>query len=130
MGTLSVAPLVLLVDDEPDQVEMYQLSLEEAGFRVATAYRGNVAVERACQLQPDAIVLDVRLPDLSGWEVCAMLKADPRTEHAPIIILTAAASPTLGEQASAAGCATHLLKPCFPEQLIEALRVTMRAGQA
>lgn len=130
MAAPSVGPLVLLVDDEPDQVEMYQLDLEDAGFRVATAYRGNEAVERARKFRPDAIVLDVRLPDLSGWDVCGLLKADPHTEHIPIIILTAAASPTLGEQASAAGCAVHLLKPCFPEQLIEALRVVMRVPQA
>jgi CheY-like chemotaxis protein len=109
---------------------MYQLGLEDAGFRVATAYRADEALDRARKLRPDAIVLDVRLPDLSGWDVCGVLKADPRTEHVPIIILTAAASPTLGAQASAAGCAAYLLKPCFPEQLIEALRVVMRAPQA
>jgi CheY-like chemotaxis protein len=122
--------LVLLVDDEPDQVEMYRLGLEDAGFRVATAYRGDEAVERARKFRPDAIVLDVRLPDLSGWDVCSVLKADLGTEHIPIIILTAAASPTLDAQASAAGCAAYLLKPCFPERLIEALRVVMRAPQA
>jgi two-component system cell cycle response regulator DivK len=114
--------LVLLVDDEPDQIDMYRFSLEIAGFRVAPAYRGSEAIQRAGQLQPDVIVLDVRLPDMTGWDVCKQLKADRLTAHIPIVILTAAASPTAGQRSLSAGCAAFLLKPCFPETLIETLR--------
>lgn len=120
--TSESGPLVLLVDDEPDQVEMYQLSLEQAGFRVVVAYNGSDATGRARDSHPDIVVLDVRLPDLSGWDVCGVLKTDPQTEHIPIVILTAAASSTLGEQAAAARCAAFLLKPCFPDQLIRTIR--------
>jgi CheY-like chemotaxis protein len=114
--------LVLLVDDEPDQVEMYQLGLELAGYDVVCAYTGGEGVMRAREHPPAAIVLDLRLPDMSGWDVCAALKADPATARIPIIVLTAAAVSTLPEQAAAAGCAAYLLKPCFPDQLARVVR--------
>jgi len=114
--------LVLLVDDEVDQVEMYRLGLEAAAFRVIAAHTGADAVVRARDHQPHAIVLDLRLPDMTGWEVCSLLKNDPQTERIPIVILTAAVEPSLAEQAAAAGCVTHLLKPCFPDDLSRTLR--------
>ena len=119
---LYLPSLVLLVDDEPDQVEMYQLALELAGFDVVVAYNGADALERARTRLPAAIVLDIRLPDMSGWDVSAALKTDPRTRGIPVIVLTAAASPTLARQAREAGCAAHLLKPCFPDDLARTIR--------
>lgn len=113
---------MLLVDDEPDQVEMYQLALELAGFDVVAAYTGAAGVSCARDRQPAAIVLDVRLPDRTGWDVCALLKTDQQTAQIPVIILTAAASPTLAQQAADAGCAAYLLKPCFPDQLTRTVR--------
>jgi len=98
-------PLVLLIDDEPEQVEMYQLSLETAGFEVISAYTGGEGVSLARARQPDAIVLDLRLPDITGWEVCGLLKTDPQTERIPVVILTAIDSPGLPDQAARAGCA-------------------------
>jgi CheY-like chemotaxis protein len=124
-------PLVLLVDDEPDQVEMYRLGLEGAGFRVVHAYNGADAIARAREHQPTVIVLDVRLPDMTGWDVCTHLKTHAGTHHIPIVILTAAAQPSLPHQAAAAGCAAHLLKPCFPDELARTLRdVIARPQQA
>ena len=110
-------PRVLLVDDEPDQVEMYSYPLQHSGFDVVGAYSGESGVARAREARPDVIVLDVRLPDMTGWDVCAILKTDPRTEHIPIVMLTAMASPGLAQQATSAGCAAHLLKPCYPDEL-------------
>lgn len=118
---------VLIVDDEPDQVEMYQYALEEAGFRVLAAFTGESGVARAREAKPDLIVLDLRLPDTTGWDVCRTLKSDPGTQRIPIVILTAAASPTLGQQAAAAGCAAHLLKPCYPEELTQTIRSILAA---
>ena len=96
---------------------MYQLALEISGFDVLPAYDGAQAIEGARSRLPDAIVLDLRLPDMSGWEVCARLKSDARTQQIPIIILTAVASVTLPQQSKAAGCAAHLVKPCIPDLL-------------
>jgi two-component system cell cycle response regulator DivK len=125
----SVASLVLLVDDEPDQVEMYQLALELSGFMVVVAYTGADGIARAHERDPAAIVLDIRLPDISGWDVCSSLKRDPLTEQIPIIVLTAAVSPTLAEQAATAGCAAHLVKPCFPDQLVRTVREVIAAHE-
>jgi CheY-like chemotaxis protein len=111
------SPLVLLVDDEPDQVEMYQLGLELAGFEVISAFNGTDGIRLAIERRPDAVVLDIRLPDITGWDVCGILKADPRTTHIPVVILTAAATATLPEQVEGSGCAAYLVKPCFPDHL-------------
>jgi CheY-like chemotaxis protein len=119
---------VLLVDDEPDHVEMYQLALEISGFDVVAAYDGKHALESARTRRPAVIVLDLRLPDMSGWDVCAELKSDPRTAPIPIIILTAAASLTLPEQSKAAGCAAYLVKPCFPDVLTRTVRDLLDFG--
>ena len=119
-GTTSAQ--ILLVDDEPDQVEMYRYALEDSGFVMISASTGSDAVTRARDLGPDVIVLDVRLPDMTGWDVCRVLKADPRTEHIPVIVLTAAATPTLATDAANAGCAAYLLKPCYPDQLAISIR--------
>ena len=116
---------ILLVDDELDQVEMYRYALEEAGFVVLAASTGGEAVTRARHLHPDAIVLDLRLPDITGWEVCGLLKADAGTEQIPVIILTAAATPTLATEAANAGCSGYLLKPCYPDQLVTAIRAVL-----
>ncbi len=122
-----VGPRVLLVDDQPDQVEMYHFALADAGFTVVEAENGAQAIERARLHHPDVIVLDLRLPDISGWDVCSTLKTDPRTADIPIIILTAAASALLPQQAADAGCAAHLLKPCYPEDLTQAVRDVLSA---
>lgn len=120
-------PRVLIVDDEPDQVEMYQYALEAAGFEVLTAFAGGSGASLARTAQPAIIVLDLRLPDRSGWDVCRELKGDPATCDIPVVILTAAASTTLGAEAAAAGCAAHLVKPCYPEELTTAIRSILAA---
>ena len=117
-----VGARVLLVDDQPDQVEMYHFALADSGFVVDEAENGAQAIERARSHHPDVIVLDLRLPDMSGWEVCSALKADPQTADIPIIILTAAVSVRLPQQAAEAGCAAYLLKPCYPDDLTRAVR--------
>jgi CheY-like chemotaxis protein len=123
-----VGARILIVDDQPDQVEMYHFALEHSGFSVAEAATGAEAIDVARRVLPDVIVLDVRLPDMSGWDVCSVLKADPNTSRIPIIILTAAASPILAEQAARSGCAAHLLKPCYPEDLTQTVRQVLAAA--
>jgi CheY-like chemotaxis protein len=113
---------ILLVDDDPDQVEMYRYALEDVGFVVVSASTGSEAVTRARALCPDVVVLDVRLPDMSGWEVCKVLKTDPSTGNIPVIVLTAAATATLAADAANAGCAAYLLKPCYPDELAVSIR--------
>jgi CheY-like chemotaxis protein len=120
---------VLLVDDEPDQIELYRCGLEDSGFVILEANDGMTAIELARSGTPDVVVLDLRMPDLDGWEVCAALKADPRTARIPIVILTAAASATLADEAMRAGCVAHLVKPCYPSDLERTLRAVVEGAQ-
>ena len=122
MGVRKLSPLVLLVDDETDQIEMYQLALELAAFEVIAAFNGREGIASARDRRPDAIVLDLRLPDMSGWDVCEVLKRDAVTTKIPIVMLTAAATPTLTREAADAGCAACLIKPCFPDELARTVR--------
>src|SRR5688572_26357878 len=128
MNSPRASARILLVDDQPDHVEMYHFALEHAGFAVDDAETGTAAIEQARSRPPDVIVLDIRLPDMSGWDVCNALKDDPRTAQIPIIILTAAASPTLAREAADHGCAAHLLKPCYPEDLTKTVRQILAAA--
>jgi two-component system phosphate regulon response regulator PhoB len=128
MDTPRAAARVLLVDDQPDQVEMYHFALEQAGFVVDDAEDGTTAIAQARAECPDVIVLDIRLPDMSGWDVCDALRRDPRTERIPIIILTAAASSTLAQEAADHGCAAHLVKPCYPDDLTQMVRQILAAA--
>ena len=106
---------------------MYRYALEESGFVVVSASTGSDAITRARHLRPDVVVLDLRLPDMNGWEVCTALKTDPRTDRIPVIVLTAAATSTLATDAFNAGCAAYLLKPCYPEQLAGSIRDVLAA---
>ena len=101
---------------------MYHFALEHAGFTVDDAQTGATAIAQARQVRPDVIVLDIRLPDMTGWDVCNALKSAPETATIPIIILTAAASMTIGDEAARHECVAHLLKPCFPEDLMRTVR--------
>ena len=101
---------------------MYQYALEGAGFDVVGAYKGAAALTRAREQRFDVIVLDVRLPDTTGWDVCRALKRDAQTADIPVVILTAAASSTLPREAVESGCAAYLLKPCYPDELTRTLR--------
>lgn len=116
---------ILLVDDEPDHVAMYRLALEDAGFAVMSASTGAAAAAVAREWAPHLIVLDVRLPDMSGWEVCRLLRGDRATAAIQVLILTAAAMPTLAADAERAGCAGCILKPCYPDQLVASIRTLL-----
>ncbi len=83
-------PKVLLIDDEPDLVEMMRMALERK-FEVITAYDGKEGVSKAKAEKPDAIVLDIMMPEKDGFTACRELKADPQTAPIPILILTGVA---------------------------------------
>ncbi|MBW2149220.1 MAG: response regulator [Deltaproteobacteria bacterium] len=79
---------ILVIDDEPDVVEMITMALESADFAVISAYNGAVGLEKARDEKPDAIVLDIMMPEKDGFVTCKELKASSETEHIPILILT------------------------------------------
>jgi two-component system cell cycle response regulator DivK len=113
------APLVLIADDVEDNREMYRDFLVYHGLGVVTATNGREALEEAFARLPDAIVLDLTMPDIDGWEACRRLKADERTKDIPIVAVTGHALKGAEGTAKAAGCEVYLIKPCLPEQLLD-----------
>ena len=89
---MSLNKRVLVVDDEPDFASIVQKNLEKEGFTVEVAYNGVEGLEKIRANAPDAIVLDVMMPEKDGYEVCKELKGDDRTRDIPVILLTAVAS--------------------------------------
>jgi CheY-like chemotaxis protein len=85
----SGAPLVLAVDDEPEIRQLVKRTLEGKGYRVELAVDGQEALEKAEQLVPDLVLLDAMLPKVHGFEACRRIKANPRTKHVPVIMMTA-----------------------------------------
>ncbi len=85
----STRGLILIVDDEEDIVELVKIALAREGYDVVTAATGEHAVELAQARQPDLAILDLMLPGIDGFEVCRILKSNPRTEQMPVIMLTA-----------------------------------------
>ena len=120
-------PLVLVVDDFDDNREMFAEFLSISGFRVAEASNGREAVERATELLPDLILMDVSLPELDGWQATRLLKADERTRAIPVVALTGHAVSGVAEEAAAVGCAGILTKPCLPDHLVAEVRRILAA---
>ena len=82
------AEKILVVDDDDDILLIVQTILASAGYTVFLARNGREGVDAALQLQPDLILLDVMMPELSGWEVCTTLKNAPETRQIPVAMLT------------------------------------------
>jgi two-component system cell cycle response regulator DivK len=121
------SPLVLLVEDNEDNRAMYRHYLEWEGFSIVEATDGLQALDQAGIPRLAAIVMDMALPRLDGWEAARRLKADPRTRHIPVLALTAHAFVEDAKQARAAGCDGYLAKPCLPEDLARTLRSLIKA---
>lgn len=119
------APLILVVDDFVDNREMYVEYLRFVGYRVEEAGNGADALARAAEVVPDAIVMDLSLPGIDGWEATRRLKADVRTKHVPILALTGHALAGHSQSATEAGCDLFITKPCLPEALERELRVLL-----
>jgi len=129
MKNRAAAPLVLVVDDYTDAREMYSDFLVFSGFRVAEAKDGNEAIDKAIEIQPDLILMDLSLPGLDGWEATRRLKADDRTRGIPVVALTGHALAGDAQTALRAGCDAFITKPCLPADLVvEVRRMLERAA--
>ncbi|HEX5692482.1 MAG TPA: response regulator, partial [Roseiflexaceae bacterium] len=111
-------PIVLSIDDDPDAQYLLQENLAEAGYHVVCAGGGNAGLQKARELHPYAITLDITMPDKDGWQVLHELKQDPLTRDIPVILVTIVDKKTLGYQL---GAADYLVKPLDREALLAAL---------
>lgn len=80
---------VLIVEDDPDDLELVKAALKDEPYEISVAYNGAKGVEKARAEKPDAIVLDVMMPEKDGFKACEELKADPETSDIPVLMLTA-----------------------------------------
>lgn len=120
--------LILVVDDEEATRYMLRLLLELDGFRVEEAEDGQVALDKIAAQRPDAVVLDVMMPNLDGITVCRRLRAAPETAVLPIIMLSGKTQESAVAEGLAAGANLYLKKPMDPKELVAALRHLLSAG--
>jgi len=120
---LGTGPLVLVVDDAPDARDLYAMCLDYLGYRTATATSGVRAVQAALDLLPTAILMDVAMPgDIDGIEATRRIKADPRTRHCLVVVVTAHGASKFGK-ARTAGCDAYFCKPFNAFALDRVLRM-------
>lgn len=113
---------VLVVDDSPTETRIYVNTLSQAGYRVESAADGEQGVEMARRLKPDAIIMDVIMPTLNGFQATRMLHRDAETAAIPIIIVTTKDQPTDRTWGLRQGAVDYLVKPVAPAALLAVVR--------
>jgi two-component system, cell cycle response regulator DivK len=116
---------ILLVEDNDQSREVLSRRLLRRGFEVSGAATGPTGLERAAALRPDLILMDVSLPEMSGFEVTRRLKADPATGRIPVIFLTAHSRLEDEAEAQAAGADGFAVKPVDLENLLLSIRTAL-----
>ncbi len=118
---------VLLVEDEPDVARLVEFNLRAAGFEVIAVGRGDLALAQARRAPPHVVVLDLMLPDTTGYEVCQQLRADPRTADVGVLMLTARGDAEDRIMGLEVGADDYVVKPFVVREV--ALRVAALAGR-
>ncbi|NLF03339.1 MAG: response regulator [Anaerolineales bacterium] len=113
---------ILVVEDERDIRELIGYTLRFAGYDVVLAADGPEALGIVASKHLDLIVLDVRMPKMTGYEVCRLLKESPDTKHIPVVFLSAKGQGSEIEQGLASGAEGYILKPFVPDELTDQLR--------
>ncbi|MFQ5578941.1 MAG: response regulator transcription factor [Anaerolineae bacterium] len=115
-------PHILVAEDELDIRELIAIALQLSGYRVTQAQNGQEAIQKAKELVPDLILLDVRMPRMTGYEACEVLKTDAATGHIPIVFLSAKGQEAEIKQGKNLGAEAYFLKPFAPDELSENVR--------
>jgi phosphate regulon transcriptional regulator PhoB len=121
-----VTARVLVVDDEPDLLELVRINLAQAGYTVETAASGSDALTALRRAPPDVMILDLMLPDLTGTELCARVRADQRLAALPIIMLTAKSEEIDRVVGLELGADDYVTKPFSPRELALRVRAVLR----
>jgi len=122
-------PRILVVDDEPEAVELIEFNLKQSGYSVSTAADGAEALKKARSQVPDLIVLDVMLPEMDGFEICKTLRLDPTTARVPIVMLTAKAAEIDRVLGLELGADDYLTKPFSTRELLLRIKKILARGQ-
>ena len=119
---------ILVVEDDEVIRRLITLNLELEGFAVATAVDGQDALDKVVEVAPAVVTLDVMMPRLDGWETATRLRADPRTAHIPLVLLSARAQQADVRRGAAIGVDAYLTKPFDPDELVATVRRLAASG--
>ena len=117
---------VLLIEDDKNILELVKYNLEEEGFRVRTATRGNTGLETALKERPALVILDLMLPEMNGLEICKILRQNEKTRMIPIIMLTAKGSESDKVVGLELGADDYVTKPFSPRELMARIKSVLR----
>ena len=109
---------ILIVEDEPDAVELLELHLKNAGYDVTVAEDGEEALRKIHKSIPDLVILDLMIPEINGLEVCKVIRKDPATESIPVVMCTAKASEIDKVLGLELGADDYITKPFSPRELV------------
>ncbi len=121
---------ILIAEDEKDIRELVAFTLRFAGFEVVTATNGVEAVEVATETQPDLILMDVRMPKMTGYQACEKLKEQETTRNIPVVFLSAKGQESEIEQGLQSGAAQYILKPFAPDELTRQVSAILEQTKA
>ena len=120
---------ILVIDDEPELVKLLDYNLTKAGYLVLSAKDGENGLNTARKHSPDAIILDVMMPGLDGWEVCKRLRTDPSTSALPILMLTAKAEEGDRVLGLELGADDYVTKPFGVRELLARVKALLRRSE-
>jgi DNA-binding response OmpR family regulator len=113
---------ILIVDDEEDIVSLVRMILEDAGYDVSSAATGREALTRIKSSDYDLILLDIMMPQVSGWDILSELRSNAQTKNIPVALLTARASPRDDNRPHPTDYCDYIIKPFEPEDLLARVR--------
>ena len=116
-------PLIVVVDDDAATLRIVELLLDRNGYTVKTANSGESALTLLRETVPAAMILDVNMPGMSGFDVCQIIKRDERFDKIPVILLTAQSTPQDFKTGHDAGAVIYMVKPFKPERLLQVIRL-------
>lgn len=116
---------ILIVDDEPNIVLPLQFLMEQNGYEVDVASSGEEAIEKIMQFMPDLILLDIMLPGIDGYEVCEIVKLNPKWKHIKVIFLTAKGRDVDVAKGLVLGADEYIIKPFANSEVIEKVRMLL-----
>jgi CheY-like chemotaxis protein len=120
---------ILVAEDERDIRDLIVFTLTYGKHQVVAVSNGEEVLENTRREQPDLILLDVRMPRMTGYEACRRLKADPTLRHIPVIFLSAKGQEAEVQTGLEAGAAEYILKPFSPDQLNKRIVEILKKGQ-
>ncbi len=119
---------IVIAEDEPDIRDLITFTLQFAGHQVIATANGAEAVQAVEKEHPDLVLMDVRMPKMSGYEACRALKNNPETANVPVVFLSAKGQESEVQEGLAAGAIAYILKPFSPDELISRVQEILQSA--